>query len=161
LVIRPATPRDFAAIHAVEAAAFGREDEALIVEAARTEAAALVELVAEDEGQIVGHILFSRMTTEPLKRFAGLAPVAVDPEAQGRGLGAALCRAGIDLLRTMGADAVVVLGHPTYYPRFGFSAEAAKLIASPYAGLPAFMALELTPGALAAPIKADYPAAFS
>jgi putative acetyltransferase len=161
LVVRPATPKDFAAIHAVEAAAFGHDDEALIVEAVRAEAAALVELVAEDEGEIVGHILFSRMTTAPLKRFAGLAPVGVRPAAQGHGLGAALCRAGIETLRTMGADAVVVLGHPTYYPRFGFSAEAAKLIASPYAGRPAFMAMELTPGALAAPIKVDYPAAFS
>jgi putative acetyltransferase len=160
LVVRPVTPKDFAAIHAVEAAAFRQEHEALIVEAVRTQGAALVELVAEEEGEIVGHVLFSRMTTEPLTRVAGLGPVAVDPKAQGRGVGAALCRAGIETLRAMGADAVVVLGHPTYYPRFGFSAEAAQLIASPYAGRPSFMALQLTPGGLAAAIKVDYPAAF-
>ncbi|MEJ0066663.1 MAG: GNAT family N-acetyltransferase [Caulobacteraceae bacterium] len=80
----------------MEAAAFGREDEALIVEAVRTEGAALLELVAEEEGEIVGHILFSRMTTEPVHRFAGLAPVAVAPDQQGRGWGEALCRAGIE-----------------------------------------------------------------
>jgi putative acetyltransferase len=144
----------------VEAAAFGREDEALIVENVRAEGAGLVELVAEEDGQIVGHILFSRMTCTPPKRIAGLAPVAVLPEAQGRGWGQVLCRAGIEELRRMGAEAVVVLGHEAYYPRFGFSRDAAKLIASPYAHLPAFMALELAPGALAAPIRVDYPRAF-
>ncbi|HLY78102.1 MAG TPA: N-acetyltransferase [Caulobacteraceae bacterium] len=159
-MVRAPKPKDFAAIHAVEAAAFGREDEALLVETVRAEGAALLELVAEDEGQIVGHILFSRMTTDPVRRFAGLAPVAVAPEQQGRGWGEALCRAGIQALREMGAEAVVVLGHEGYYPRFGFSREAARLIASPYAALPAFMAMELTPGALAAPIKVDYPRAF-
>ena len=159
-MVRAPKPKDFPAIHAVEAAAFGREDEALLVEAVRAEAAALVELVAEEEGQIVGHILFSRMTCEPVRRMAGLAPVAVLPDAQGRGWGQVLCRAGIEELRRMGAEAVLVLGHVDYYPRFGFSREAAKLIASPYAHLPAFMALELVPGALAAPVKADYPRAF-
>ena len=158
--MRPARPEDFAAIHAVEAAAFEREDEALIVEAVRADGAALVELVVEEAGRIVGHILFSRMTTDPLKRMAGLAPVAVSPAAQGRGWGQALCRAGIDQLRAMGVEAVVVLGHVDYYPRFGFSREAAKAIASPYADLPGFMALELVPGALAAPIKADYHRSF-
>jgi putative acetyltransferase len=63
-------------------------------------------------------------------------------------------------VRALGAEAVVVLGHPSYYPRFGFSAKAARSIASPYAGNAAFMAMELTPGALAQPLKADYPAAF-
>jgi len=160
-VVRAPKPKDFPAIHAVEAAAFGREDEALIVENVRAEGAALLELVAEEDGQIVGHILFSRMTTEPTARIAGLGPVAVAPEQQGRGWGEALCRAGIEAMRAQGAAAVVVLGHVDYYPRFGFSRDAARLIASPYAELPAFMAMELTPGALAAPIKIDYPRSFS
>ena len=158
--MRPATAADHAAIRRVEIAAFGREDEARMVEAARAEGAVLAELVDERNGEIVGHILFSRMTVTPARFFAGLAPVAVSPKAQGRGIGAALCRAGIEAVRTLGAAAVVVLGHPDYYPRFGFSAEAARRLASPYAGSPAFMALELTPGALAAPLKVDYPAAF-
>jgi putative acetyltransferase len=159
-LVRPAFPADHAAIRAVETAAFGRPDEAGMVETARDEGAALVELVAEADGQIVGHILFSRMTVTPARCFAGLAPVAVAPGFQRRGIGEALCRAGIEAVRTLGAEAVVVLGHPDYYPRFGFSAAAARRLASPYAGNAAFMALELTPGALAAARKVDYPRAF-
>ena len=68
--------------------------------------------------------------------------------------------AGIEAVRALGAEAVVLLGHPTYYPRFGFSADAARRLASPYAGSPAFMALALTPGALSEPLKVDFPAAF-
>ena len=158
--MRPATAADHAAIRRVETAAFGQYAEADMVEAARAEGAALVELVAEQDGEIVGHILFSRMSVTPARFFAGLAPVAVSPHVQGRGIGDALCRAGIEAVRALGAEAVVVLGHPDYYPRFGFSAEAAHKLLSPYAGSPAFMALELTPGALAQPLKVDYPAAF-
>ncbi len=126
----------------------------------RAEGAALVELVAEEAGEVVGHVLFSRMTVTPPRFFAALGPVAVRPDAQARGHGAALCRAGIEAVRAMGAQAVVVLGHPTYYPRFGFSADAAKPLASPYAGRPAFMALALQAGVLDQPLKVDYPAAF-
>ena len=158
--MRPATAADHAAIRAVETAAFGRPDEADMVEAARAEGAALVELVAEADGEIVGHILFSRMTVTPPRLIVGLAPVAVSPGAQSRGIGAELCRAGIAAARALGAEAVVVLGHPDYYPRFGFSAAAAAKLASPYAGSPAFMALELAPGALGDPLRVDYPAAF-
>ena len=159
-MIRAPKLKDFAAIHEVERAAFGREAEALLVEAVRGEGEALFEFVAEQDGEIVGHILMSRMTCEPARRFAGLGPVAVRPDVQGRGWGEALCQAGIDAVRNLGAEAVVVLGHEAYYPRFGFSHEAAKLVASPYAHLPAFMALELAPGALGAPIKVDYPRSF-
>ena len=93
--------------------------------------------MAEEDGAIVAHILFSRMTTEPVKRIAGLGPVAVTPEQQNRGFGEALCRAGLGNLRSMGAEAVVVLGHPSYYPRFGFSHEAAAQIGSPFSARPA------------------------
>jgi putative acetyltransferase len=159
-LVRPATEADYAAIRAVETAAFGQPDEAGMVEASRAEGGVLAELVEERDGRVVGHILMNRMTVSPPRLMAGLAPVAVDPAFQGQGIGDALCRAGIEAARTAGAAAVVVLGHPAYYPRFGFSVEAAANIASPYAGLPAFMALELVAGALAAPLKADYPAAF-
>jgi putative acetyltransferase len=160
MVRQAVLPADAAAIRAVETAAFGQPDEAGLVEASRAQGGAWVELVAEEDGEIVGHILMNRLTVTPARPMAGLAPVAVAPGWQGRGIGDALCRAGIEAVRALGAEAVVVLGHPEYYPRFGFSAETARTIASPYAGNAAFMALELVPGALASPLKADYPAAF-
>jgi putative acetyltransferase len=159
-MVRPAAPGDHAAIRKVVDAAFGGPAESRIIDGVRAEGAALADLVIEEGGEILGHVLFSRMTVSPTRFIAGLAPVAVRPDAQGRGHGEALCRAGIEAVRALGAEAVVVLGHPSYYPRFGFSAEAARLITSPYAGNPAFMALELAPGALAEPLRADYPAAF-
>ncbi|HEY1752598.1 MAG TPA: N-acetyltransferase [Caulobacteraceae bacterium] len=158
--MRPATAADFAAIRRVEVAAFGREEEAGMVEAARAEGATMAELVEEREGRIVGHILMNRMTVTPQRLIAGLAPVAVDPAFQGRKIGDALCRAGIEAVRAMGAEGVVLLGHPNYYPRFGFSTAATAKIDSPYAGSPAFMALALVPGAFDGPLKVDFPAAF-
>jgi putative acetyltransferase len=92
--------------------------------------------------------------------LAGLGPVAVDPGRQSAGAGSALIRGGVEALRRIGVDAIIVLGHPTYYPRFGFSAEAAANVASPYAGRPSFMAMELWPRALERPLRADYPPAF-
>lgn len=158
--LRPAIASDHAAIWAVLNAAFQDEDPARIVDGVRAEGAALAELVAEVDGKIVGHVLFSRMTVTPARFFAGLGPVGVRPDRQGDGHGAALCRAGIEGVRAMGAEAVVVLGHPTYYPRFGFSHAATAKLASPFAERPAFMAMELKPGALDEPLKVDYPAAF-
>ena len=158
--MRRPTAADHAAIRTVVAAAFGRPAEADIVEAVRAEGAALVELVADKHGEIVGHVLFSRMRADPHLFVAALGPLAVRPDAQGQGHGQALTWAGLEALRALGAQAVVVLGHPAYYPRFGFSPDAARALASPYSGLPAFMALELRPGALSAPLKVAYPAAF-
>ncbi|MFI4975996.1 MAG: GNAT family N-acetyltransferase [Caulobacterales bacterium] len=162
MIVRPATEADYPAIRAVTQAAFAGSsgDEAGIIEGVRTEGLALVELVAEADCEIVGHVLFSRMRSEPERAIAALGPLAVAPAAQRTGVGSALSRAGIAACRAAGMEAVVVLGHPPYYPRFGFSAEAARTLASPYAGRPAFMALALAPGALDAPLKVDYPAAF-
>ena len=160
--IRPAAPGDYAAIRAVTKAAFDTStgDEAGIIEGVRAEGRALVELVAEVDGEVVGHILFNRMRTDPPLAVAGLGPLGVAPSHQSTGVGSALSRAGIEACRAAGMQAVVVLGHPPYYPRFGFSTDAAAQIASPFAGRPAFMALALKPGALDRPIKVDYPAAF-
>jgi putative acetyltransferase len=160
LVIRSATTADHAAIRAVVAAAFERDDEARMVDEARAAGAALVELVAEEDGEIVGHVRFNRMTAPPGRRIAGLAPLSVRPDRQRRGIGEALTRAGLEALRALGAEACVVLGHPDYYPRFGFSTAAAARVISPYAASPAFMALELTPGALTEAVELGYPAAF-
>jgi len=165
VILRPAEPRDYPAIRDLVTAAFLTADhasgtEADIVEGVRAEDAVLVELVAEDAGQIVGHVLFSRMTCDPPRLVAALGPVAALPGRQKAGIGAAVVREGLDRCRALGAEASVVLGHPSYYPRFGYSRAAAALVESPYARLPAFMALALRPGALDAPLKADFPAAF-
>ncbi len=159
MVIRPAGPEDHAAIHAVVAAAFGQPDEADLVDALRADGDALLELVAEDDGAIVGHILFSPLTAGAGARFAALAPLSVLPGRQKDGLGTWLMETGHELLRAAGIEAVVVLGNPAYYPRVGYSAEAAKTVTAPFAG-PHFMALSLKPGALEAPVTVAYARAF-
>jgi putative acetyltransferase len=158
--IRPARPEDHGAIAAVVEAAFGRAAEAEIVGGVRAEDRVLVELVAVADGEVVGHVMFNRMRVDPPRFIAGLGPLAVAPPHQSAGVGAALSRAGIEACRALGVEAIVVLGHPPYYPRFGFSTGAATKVVSPFAGNPAFMALELVRGALDAPIKVDFPEAF-
>jgi putative acetyltransferase len=162
VIVRPAIPDDHAAIREIVTAAFDQTNgnEARIVEGVRAEGLALIELVAEADGEVVGHVLLNRMRTAPGRAIAGLGPLAVAPAAQRAGIGSALARAGIEACRAARMEAVVVLGHPPYYPRFGFSAEAAANVISPFSGRPAFMAMALQPGALDRPIKVDYPAAF-
>ena len=163
MVIRPAAPEDHAAIRAVVTAAFtaefGKSDEADLVEALRADGDALLELVAEDDGAVVGHILFSPLATDSGARFAALAPLSVLPGRQKDGLGTWLMETGHELLRGAGVEAVIVLGHPAYYPRVGYSAEAAKTVTAPFEG-PHFMALALKPGALDAPVTVRYAKAF-
>ena len=95
--------------------------------------------------------MFSRLvirTTRGVREALALAPMAVLPEQQRRGIGSLLVREGLDLCRDNGEKIVVVLGHPDYYPRFGFSAEAATPLHWPHYQGPALMALELQPDAL-------------
>jgi putative acetyltransferase len=151
------------AVRAVNEAAFGRPDEADLVDRLRTEVAVLLSLVAEVERGIVGHVLFSRMSIEtsggPVAAVA-LAPVAVLPGHQRRGIGGRLIRRGLDLLRSRNERIVIALGHPDYYPRFGFSREKAGPLESPFHP-EAFMAMELSPGALdGVRGRVRYPAAF-
>jgi putative acetyltransferase len=129
----------------------------------RKEGVVLVSLVAELDQQIAGHILFSRMWIEtaggPIPA-ACLAPVAVLPGYQRRGIGARLIRHSLDLLRAQGERIVIVLGHPGYYPRFGFSSEMARLLESPFPP-EAFMAMTLVNGGLdGVRGRVRYPAAF-
>lgn len=164
MLLREATVEDRAEIHAVVAAAFdetpeGHQGEANLVDALRTDGDALVELVAEEDGFIVGHLLFSRLTTDTGQRFAALAPLSVLPARQRDGIGLALMQVGHELCRKAGVEAVIVLGHPDYYPRAGYSAQAAKRVTAPFSG-PSFMALALTPGALDAPVTISYARAF-
>jgi putative acetyltransferase len=159
-MIRYARPADRAAIAEVVEAAFGQPDEAALVERLRAAGDVLFELVAEAEGRVAGHILFSRLWADRAEMFAALAPLAVTPGLQRTGLGSALVRSGLDSARDFGAHGVLVLGHPRYYPRFGFAAETAARIASPFRGNPAFMALALEPGVFDAPLSVAYPDAF-
>jgi putative acetyltransferase len=150
VILRRENPEERGAVRSLNEAAFGRPDEADLVERLRNEGAVLASFVAEAEKRIVGHILFSRMLIEtasgPMSAVA-LAPMAVLPEQQRRGVGGQLIRHGLDWLRGRGEHVVLVLGHPDYYPRFGFSSDRARFLASPFPA-EAFMALELLPGAL-------------
>jgi len=139
-----------AAIRAVNAAAFGGFEEADLVDKLRGSEHAIASLVADLHGSVAGHIMFSRMwiRTEPgLISAVALAPVAVVPEQQRKGIGSLLIQRGLEVLRGRGERIVIVVGHPAYYPRFGFSTDAARLLESPFPR-EAFMAMELIAGSL-------------
>ena len=150
--IRPEEPSDRAQIARLNRLAFGQPAEADLVDRLRAAGRATVTLVAEDPGErVVGHILFSPVTLDPAPDTAppwlGLAPMAVLPERQRQGVGAALVRAGLAAARRTDATAVVVLGHPEYYPRFGFAPASRFGLRCVYdAPDEAFLALELVPG---------------
>jgi len=150
LSIRHETASDHEAVFRVEAAAFGRENEARLVDALRDVGHVLLSLVAEEDGEVVGHIMFSPMTIESEAGVWGavcLAPVAVAPGRQNQGIGGMLIEGGLVELRALGHSAVILLGHPTYYPRFGF--RPAREFGLHYQDdRDAFMAIELYPGAL-------------
>jgi putative acetyltransferase len=121
--IRPETVADQQAIDDVNAEAFGRQAEADLVRRLRREGALLLSLVAERDGQLVGHIAFSRgqlARTGEMQDVVALGPMAVIPALQRKGIGSQLVRAGLDALGAAGHELIFVLGHPAYYPRFGF-----------------------------------------
>jgi len=152
LAVRPERPGDEAAIDSIHAAAFGRRGEAELVRALRGEEPSYLGLLATTAaGEPVGHVAFSAVSIEgpgPPFRALGLAPLAVLPAAQNRGIGSALSRAGLPACAARGAVLAFVLGHPSYYPRFGFR-PAFEL--GFYYRRPelegSFFALELAPGA--------------
>lgn len=150
-MIRREEADDFAAVHALNASAFESPAEANLVDALRRQAHPIVSLVAEDSETVVGHIMFSpvSLTGHPELMIMGLAPMAVMPAHQNKGIGTALVRAGLDECKSLGYGAVVVLGHPRYYPRFGFAPSTRFGIGCEYeAPEDAFMVLELQPGYL-------------
>ena len=152
MTIRPQIPEDAAAIRQVNEEAFGSTVEADLVARLHSREAFTLSLVATGEDGVVGHILFSPVTieSESLSFTAmGLGPMAVLPAHQGRGIGSQLVRAGLEECKRLGHEIVVVLGHPDYYPRFGFVPASTYGIKCEYE-VPdeAFMVSELREGAL-------------
>ncbi len=151
-IIRPETPTDYSRVHEIHTLAFESDSEAVLVDNLRREADPLISLVAEMGDEVIGHILFTPVaigdaTAGPATM--GLAPMAVHPEFQNHGVGTALVEAGLEACAEARCEVVVTLGHPDYYPRFGFGLaveESLSYIGPEYD--PFFMVKELRDGAL-------------
>jgi putative acetyltransferase len=149
--IRAERTDDHAAVRALNKAVFESPLESKLVDALREQAEPTISLVAENEGVVVAHVMFSPVThsDDSGLRVIGLAPMAVSPDRQRQGIGSRLVEAGLTQCREMGFVAAIVLGHPEYYPRFGFRASTDFGIVSKYeVPTEVFMAMELQPGAL-------------
>jgi putative acetyltransferase len=161
-MIRERRSADDDAIRHLNDTAFNGTTESRLIEDLRAAGLVAVELVAVDP-LLDGHVLFSALDVVvggKAVRTLALAPMAVSPHRQGHGVGSALVRAGLQLARERGWQAVVVLGHQDYYPRFGFSAALARPLKAPFSGA-SFMALELEPGVLrGGEGRVVYPSAF-
>jgi len=152
MIIREEQPSDMEIIWKVNVEAFETEAEANLVNSLRDSGCTFISLVAETDNKVVGHILFTPVELSGNKnklKIIGLAPMAVLSQYQNKGLGSKLVETGLERCKSLGYDAVVVLGHPTYYPKFGFVPSVKYGIKSEY-DVPdeAFMILELTPGSL-------------
>jgi putative acetyltransferase len=152
-LIREEKPADLPAIRTVNELAFGQKTEADIVDRLRESCQGIISLVAEQEGKIAGHLLFSPVAIENppgAVQGMGLGPMAVLPECQRQGIGAALVWKGLFGLKDRGCAFVLVLGHPEYYPRFGFEPASRRNLRSQWQGVPdeAFMVLVLDGAAL-------------
>lgn len=149
VAVRLEQPEDVQAIYQVNLAAFTRSAEADLVQALRRSAEPFFSFVAEYNHEVVGHVAFSPVTIGGVHHGLGLAPMAVTPFLQRRGIGTALINASLQSLREKQGGWVVVLGHPSYYPRFGFRPAHEHGIVCEYKVAPkAFMVLELRPNAL-------------
>jgi putative acetyltransferase len=149
MIVRPETPSDYEAIEELLRSAFGGVEEAQLVRLTRASDNYVPDLtlVAEENGQVVGHIMFSYITLKGDEEFRvlSLAPMAVTPERQRRGIGGALVQAGLERCEDRGEPLVILVGHPTYYPRFGFELASRYGIEPPSAEIPddAFMVRRL------------------
>jgi putative acetyltransferase len=151
ITVRPEAAEDEAAIREVNEAAFGGPEEAGLVDRLRSAGGGYTSFVAVDEGVVVGHILFTPITLAGATPGGmGLAPMAVLPARHGQNIGSQMVEYGIARLREAGCPFVVVLGHPEYYPRFGFDKASRWSIKSQWDGIPegAFMLLPLDVDAL-------------
>lgn len=149
--VREERAQDRTGVRRVNLSAFETDAEANLVDALREQASPHVSLVAESDGEIVGHIMFSPVTLGEHVRptIMGLAPMAVLPGHQRQGIGSVLARAGLEGCRRLGCGAVVVLGHPSFYPRFGFRPASQFGVRCEYdAPDEAFMLVELQEGCM-------------
>jgi putative acetyltransferase len=152
ITIRPESSGDVARVRRVNELAFGQPAEADLVDRLRHACTDPLSLVAEDHA-VVGHILFTPVVVASAARSVlgmGLAPMAVLPDRQRQGIGSELVRRGLDILRERRCPFVVVVGHPEYYPRFGFERASAHNLTSQWEGMPdaAFMVLVLDADAM-------------
>jgi putative acetyltransferase len=138
--VRPERPDDHEAVDDVVSSAFGRRSEAEFVRRVRASDHYLnsLALVAETDGELLGQALFSwiRLEAAEPRAVLALAPASVRPAAQGKGVGSALVRAGLARADSSGAPLVIVVGHPTWYPRFGFEPARAHGIEPPWPDVP-------------------------
>ena len=146
VTIRQEQPEDVAAVRRINELAFGQPAEAGIVDSIRAACPDAVSLVALDDDQVVGHVFFSPVSVSGetgIVRGMGLAPMAVLAERQRQGIGSLLAREGIDAIRERKCPFIIVLGHPEYYPRFGFVPASQHGLSSQWEGVPdeAFMVL--------------------
>lgn len=152
MIVRHERVEDTEAVWRLNHDAFGRPDEGNLIDALRKRGAIICSLVAELEGKIAGHVLFSPVTIDTGNReitAAGLGPVGVLPAYQRKGIGEKLIESGLATCRDRGHGIAVVLGHPSYYPRFGFRPSRPLGIRWEHdAPEEAFMVMELRPGAL-------------
>lgn len=151
--IRPERPDDGPQVRRINELAFGQPAEADLVDRLRQTCADSLSLVAEDDG-VVGHILFTPVAVESAGRQVvgmGLAPMAVLPDRQRNGIGSQLVTRGLEILCDRRCPFLVVVGHPEYYPRFGFEPASRHGVASQWEGMPdaAFLAIILDAGAMA------------
>ncbi|MFC2129428.1 GNAT family N-acetyltransferase [Bacteroidota bacterium] len=155
VLIRKETPDDYNSVYAVNKSAFEQENESRLVDQLRRSEVFIpgLSLVAELEGQIIGHILLTSLKIldkEGLTHDSiSLAPMSVLPEFQNMGIGSELVKEGLKKAGELGFGSVIVIGHDKYYPRFGFEPASKWNIFCPF-DVPdeVFMALELIPGAL-------------